>query len=354
MGVYKRGKNYYILYHYQGRRIREKVGPDYNDALDAFYSRKGDIARGKFDLHKVYPSPLFEDFAQKYLEWAKLNHRSYQTMDQSRSKRLLRFFKGKRLHEITTWLIDKYKSERIREVSPSTLNRELSVLSSMFSRAIKWEVLKDHPMKGGKVQKLREESQKERILEEEEEEALLANSSGWLKDMIMHALDSGMRLSELTHLKWEDVDLTHQFLTVRNTKSGKDRKIPLTTRVITVLRKRMDTKEDSGYVFPHGQGNQLWRVRSAFVRLLKRTNLNGLRFHDLRHTFATRLVTGGADLSTVQKLLGHQDIRMTQRYSHPSSEDMKKAISVLEKIQIDSHKTTTKGKISNLRNYVSY
>lgn len=341
MGVYKRGKNYYILYYYDGHRIREKVGPDYDEALAAFYSRKGDIVKGKFDLHKVKPSPLFEDFANKYLEWAEANHRSYKTFDKPRIKCLLTFFKGKRLHEINSWIIDKFKQTRKQNVSPSTVNLDLAVLSSIFSRAIVWGLLKDHPMKGRKVEKLPTESQKERILTEDEEEVLLASSSGWLRDIIILALDTGMRLSELIHLKWEDVDLTRQFLTVRNTKSGRDRKIPLTLRVILTLLNRKKSPGATEHIFPHGQGNQLWRVRSAFVRLLKRINIKGLRFHDLRHTFATKLITQGVDLATVQKLLGHQDIRMTQRYSHPSSDDMKKAIRILEKRHLNSHKTAT-------------
>jgi integrase len=341
MGVYKRGENYYILYYYDGRRIREKVGPDYDEALDAFYSRKGDIVKGKFDLHKVKPSPLFEHFTEKYLEWAQVNHRSYKTFDEPRIKCLLAFFKGKRLHEINSWIIDKFKQARKQKVSPSTINLDLAVLSSMFSRAIVWELLNDHPMKWHKVEKLKTETQKERILTEDEEQTLLASSSGWLRDMIILALDTGMRLSELTHLKWQDVDLTRQFLTVRNTKNGRDRKIPLTSRVITTLLRRKNLPDISDFVFPSGKGNHLWRVRSAYVRLLKRANIKGIRFHDLRHTFATRLVVGGTDIATVQKLLGHQDIRMTQRYSHPSSDDMKKAIRTLEKKQIHSHKTAT-------------
>jgi integrase len=341
MAVYKRRKTYYILYYYQGRRIREKVGPDYDEALNAFYSRKGDIVKGKFDLNKVKLPPLFEDFSKKYLEWAELNHRSYKTFDQPRVRCLLTYFKGKRLTEINSWAIERFKLDRKQKVSSSTVNLELAVLSSMLSRAVDWGALHDNPLKSVKVKKLRTNSRKERILTEDEEESLLDSSSGWLKDMIILALDTGMRLSELTHLKWEDVDLSHQFLTVRNTKSARDRKIPLTSRVISILFRRKEHADGATFVFPHGHGSQLWRVRSAFVRLLKRTNITGLRFHDLRHTFATRLVTGGTDIATVQKLLGHQDIRMTQRYSHPSSDDMKRAIYTLEKNQINSHKTAT-------------
>jgi integrase len=160
----------------------------------------------------------------------------------------------------------------------------------------------------------------------------------------MTALDTGMRLSELLNLRREEVDLGQRVLTVRNTKSGRDRRIPLTQRVLSVVRERMRDPEPSGYLFPQGKGKRPWHARLRFARACERASLAGVRFHDLRHSFATRLVTRGVDLATVQRLLGHQDVRMTVRYAHPRSEDIKKAIRTLEEMAGYSHKMDTTSK----------
>lgn len=346
MGVCKIRGKWAIDYYFQGRRIREVVGTNRRQAERALAARKGEIVQGKFNLHMVKPTPYFEDFAKEYLEWAKNNHRSWERMDAVCVRALLNCFKGKRLHEITPWLIEKFKLKRKEEVKPATINRELAVLSSIFSRAIEWGKLAEHPMKGGRVKKFREESFKERILSEEEEKRLLDACSGWFKDFVVMAVDTGMRLSELINLRREDVDLKNGVVRVRNTKSGRDRKIALTDRVISILKKIERCDEDNEYIFPHGKGEMLWAVRSAFLRACKRANLQGLRFHDLRHTFATRLVTAGIDLVTVQRLLGHQNIQMTMRYSHPGSEEIRRAVKVLEENARSSQQMDSKEKIN--------
>lgn len=352
MGICKIRKKWGIDYYFQGRRIREVVGTNRRQAERALASRKGEIVQGKFSLEKIKPTPYFEDFSEEYLEWAKVNHRSWERMDQWCIKKLKGFLGRRRLGEITTWLIEKYKAQRKDEVASATINRDLSVLSSMLSRAIEWGRLIDHPMKGGRVKKFREESLKERILSEEEEGTLISVCSGWFKDMVIVALDTGMRLSELMNLKWEEVDFNRGEVAVRNTKSGKDRRIPLTERVMSVLKERRENNGTIEYVFPRAKGKQPWRVRSAFVRACEKASIKGLRFHDLRHTCATRLVTGGVDLATVQKFIGHQDVRMTLRYSHPSSEEMKKAVRVLEEKAGSSQQMDTiekmRGKVKSI------
>jgi len=348
MGVYKRGNVYYIDYYFEGNRIRERVGKNKRQAELALASRKGEIAQGKFNLERVKKTPYFEEFAKEYLDWAKINHRSWERMDAVRIKCLSNFFSGRRLNEITPWLIEKFKSERKDKVKPATINRELAVLSAMLSQAIEWGKLNEHPMKGGKVKKLREDGHKEKILTEEEESRLLSVCRGWFKEMVVIALDTGMRLSEIIELKKEDIDLNNHLIKVKHTKSGRERKIPLTERVFSILAERIKEVKDSEFIFAKGNGNKLWAVRSAFLRACKRAGFVGLRFHDLRHTFATRLVTSGIDLATVQKLLGHENIQMTLRYSHPRSEDMKRAIKILEKNAESSHKMVTKDEMKLL------
>lgn len=331
MGVYRRGKIWYIDYYFEGKRIREAVGTNKKEAEKALESRLGEIIQGKFSIEKIKPAPFFENFAKEYLEWAKTNHRSWKSMDLVRIRSLLRFFKGKRLNQITPWLIEKFKSTRKSEVKPATVNRELTVLSSMFSKAIKWKLIHDHPIKGGRVNKLPEQSLKERILSIEEEKILLKFCNEWTKDLIIVALDTGMRLGEILSLTWEQVDFNTKSILVMHTKTGIERRVPMTERVYSVLIKRKEESQISN-VFPAIKGDSKSRASTSLKRACQRAKIYGLRFHDLRHTFATRLVTSGVDLATVKKILGHSTIRTTERYLHPSSEEDKRAVIVLNNI----------------------
>lgn len=117
MGVYKRGKVYYIDYYYQGKRFRESVGTNKRQAEKMLEVRHTEILQGRFDLHKIRLTPYFQQFANEYLEWAKVNHKSYETMDVPRVKSLLRFFMGKRLGQINEWLINQFKKKRKEVVS---------------------------------------------------------------------------------------------------------------------------------------------------------------------------------------------------------------------------------------------
>lgn len=91
---------------------------------------------------------------------------------------------------------------------------------------------------------------------------------------------------------------------------------------------RLRHHQMSSCVFTY-KGNPLKKIRNSFLLTCKRANIKNLRFHDLRHTFATRLVLSGIDLVTVSKLLGHSSIHMTMRYSHPTPEALKKAVEAL-------------------------
>ncbi len=217
MGVYFHHGKWYIDYYYHGKRVREPVGTNKRQALKALNARLGDIVHGRFRIEEAKPSPYFEDFSKQYLEWAKDNHKSWKSMDAVRIRALLSFFKGKRLHNITPFLIEGYKSFRKDMVKPATINRELTVLSAIFSRAVDWGYLSNHPMKGGKVKKLREESLKERILSVEEEKILLESSEPWIRGVLVVALDTGMRLGEILSLAWEQIDFHRRVILVKLT-----------------------------------------------------------------------------------------------------------------------------------------
>jgi len=346
MSIFQKGGKWYIDYYYEGRRIREVAGSNKRQAEIALTARRGEILQGRFNLESVRPSPLFEKVMEEYSSWAAINKRSWWFAKTSRIPPLDRYFKGKTLRTITPWIIEKYKAHRRKTVKPATVNRELALLSHFFTKAIEWGHAKDHPMKGGKVKKLPGEVMRERILNREEEDRLLAEASPDLRPVLILALDTGMRFGEIIGLEWERVDLVQGDLLISQSKSGRPRRIPLSARVheaLQKIRERCGTLRPEGPVFSRQDGKQIRSVREAFDGAKKRAGLLGLRFHDLRHTFATRLVTGGVDIVTVQRLLGHLTLAMTQRYTHPTSADMNRAIEVLNRHQVvrDGHHMDT-------------
>ena len=153
----------------------------------------------------------------------------------------------------------------------------------MFSKAIEWGKADTSP--ASKVRKFREPNHRIRYLEKEEVAGLYAACSDHLKPIVAVALHTGMRKGEILGLKWADVNLR--------------------TRIISIL----DTKNPrSSYVFCAKDGTPYRDIKVGFRAALKRVKIENFRFHDLRHTFASRLVMRGVDLKTVQELLGHKDI----------------------------------------------
>lgn len=158
------------------------------------------------------------------------------------------------------------------------------------------------------------------------------------KAVIYVLVNTGLRRQEVINLTLQDIDLTSRILNVRHGKGGKDRVIPLNDIVISALleylKVRPDTDSDALFI-----GMRSARVpigvqymHRLFHRCLDESGIrrSGLTLHKLRHTFATRLLERGADLRTLQELLGHDDLNTTQIYAHASRERLTEAVRLLE------------------------
>lgn len=157
-----------------------------------------------------------------------------------------------------------------------------------------------------------------RILSSDVRRRFFSASPEFLKPILLTALKTGMRQGEILNLKWKDVDLDHETISVTHTKSKKLREIPIHPELREAL-KRLPKR--SQYVFCNESGNRYNRhgmVRAAFDRAKKNAVLEDLTFHALRHNFASELVAKGADLRTIQEYMGHSSLRMLQRYAHVS------------------------------------
>jgi len=154
-----------------------------------------------------------------------------------------------------------------------------------------------------------------------------------LKSVVLVALNTGLRRGEILNLKWQDVNFTERFIAVRETKSKKNRYVPMNQETFDLLRALF--RHTSGdYVFPGvkpGQHLSESYVTHWFGETVKEAGIEDFHFHDLRHTFASWLVMSGIDLTTVQQLLGHQTYQMTLKYAHLSPEHRKSAVDILSR-----------------------
>jgi integrase len=258
--------------------------------------------------------------------------------DESSFKHLSGFFEGMRLMDITPARVSEYKTLRRKEtgrkkepIKPATLARELEVLRHALNLAVReWEWLEKSPFEKVRIERV--DNRVERWLTPEEEAKLRGFSLPWLKDIIIFALNTGARQDEILSLKWPEVSLEGGTVTFLKIKNKERRTIPINKTLRELLASKRKVRNISGYVFASQAGIKIdaRNLLRAFYKVRKAAGLQELRFHDLRHTFATRLVQAGIDLYVVKELLGHKTIVMTMRYAHHYPESLRRGVEVLD------------------------
>ena len=327
-------KKWYYYYRVNGKRIRRVVphAQSRAEALKVLQVKVADTYRGSNGFQKETKRITFNELAELYLEkYAKLNKKSWRSGDKSYlDAHLCPFFGEEFIADVTPLMIEEYRKKRLRKsVSKSTVNRELAVMRKMYNLAIDWELAESNPV--ARIKFFSEsDTQKERVLTAEEEQRLLAECADHLRPIIITALNTGMRRGEILNLKWSQADLQDRIIVVTETKGGKDRIVPINAVLYLELRKLKDQNGTSEYVFVNPKTNSPYGdVKNAFRAACERAKIVGLRFHDLRHTFATRLVQAGVDIITVKELLGHSSVRVTERYTHSNKDSKFRAVDLL-------------------------
>ena len=249
-------------------------------------------------------------------------------------KNLRAFFGERALSEITAKDIVAYKNKRYEDgMAPATINRELSNLKKAFNLAMReWEWCEGNPV--ARVSMEKENNKRDRWLSEEEEQRLLGKCAPWLCAVVLFALHTGMRMGEVIDLTWWGVDHVRRTVTIFRSKNGERRTIPVNDTVLQILKEKakvrsleLDRVFCSKALTPMESGH----LRRAFRLALRKAKIQDFHFHDLRHTFATRLVQAGVDLYKVQRLLGHKSPLMTQRYAHHYPESLRDGVEILDR-----------------------
>lgn len=347
MRLFKRNGYWYVDirgYGIKRQRLRlskwKRVAQEIADDIEA------KIVRQEW-LGTVNSKITFKEFSQKYLSTyasTSLRPPSYNRYQDIINRILIPHFGDKKLSEIRPEDVEAFRSHRLKEVSPSTVNREFTRLRSIFYKAVEWGYLRHYPFKTvkeykeppGKVRFITPEEY-ERLLRASDPNSLLNNPNNWgrtfsklltafLRPIIITAFHTGMRMGEILNLKWKDIDFKNRIISVEMTKNNERRTIPINKTLYDVL-KSLPIHLGTEKLFPNLTTQQL---SSAFRRACKRAGIKDFRFHDLRHSFASYLTMGQQNLRTVQTLLGHKDLRMTMRYSHLSDQTLKEAVTLLD------------------------
>lgn len=333
MGVFKRRINnkkgntayWYARYRVNGKDKWEslgKVGEITKTIAEAILSeRKKQIRLGAYDMMTA-KIPTIDDFSKEYIDYVKnvKKKRSWKK-DEVILCRINNYFGNKRLNEINPKDIDEYKDYLLNKgFKPASVNRELSCMKYMYNLAKRWKkFFGDNPV--SQVEFLDEGEGITRILTQEEENRLLNESPMYLRNIIIAALNTGMRKMEILSLKWEFVNLDKNTITINqsNTKSKKTRMIPISSYLRKILLEQKLLCGGSEYVFPNDSGDShITDIKRSFSTACKKAEITGFRFHDLRHTAGTRMIESGVNVVLVSKILGHSDINLTvKRYIHP-------------------------------------
>ena len=335
MGLFEKAKgsgDWWIRYADQyGHIHREKVGPK-SLAMEAYRKRKTQIREGDFFPKQIGRSRdmLFKDMAKLYLEdHSKVNKRSYPT-DCYNMRRLTQTFGEKALSEITPPDVERFKARLNKEVSTATTNRHLALLTGVINKAIEWGKTNNNPFR--KVKKFKENNERVRYLTEEEEPLLriVFPEEHWPKVEI--AYNTGLRRGEQFNLKWIEVNFHARTITIQDSKNGERGYVKMNDRVVEILR-NLPSRLKSEWVFPSETGttplNANNFINRVFGPALKEARIGDFRWHDLRHTFGSRLAMAGVDLRTIQELMRHKTIKMTLRYTHLSPSHTLEAVNKL-------------------------
>jgi integrase len=330
------GKTFYLRYRDQrGTQKQYKVGAAQH--LSADVARKqaqkmlGRIALGEDPAEEkkiLRQVPTFAEFAaDRYMPFVKGYKRSWKTDKSLLRNHLIPRLGGKHLDQITKKdIIAIHHGRRADGAAPGSANRLLILMRYIFNLALKWELagVTKNPTKG--VPLFEENNKRERYLTKEEAQrlyaCLLESDNEMLQYIVPMLILTGARKREVLDARWEDFDLARRLWRIPISKTGKARHVPLSDGVIRLLH-TVPRFPDCPFLVPNPKTLRPYvSIYYSWNTARKATGLPEVRVHDLRHSFASFLINAGRSIYEVQKILGHTQIRTTQRYAHLSQDTL--------------------------------
>jgi integrase len=326
--IRKRGDRYQV----QVRRLGVgSVSKSFHVLKDAeAWARQTEIQADRHDLpsdRKVLTQITLAELVTRYRDTVSIKKRGYAVERIRLNAFLLHPMCRRRLSELTGANFAAYRDERLREVKPATLKRQLGPIHNLFEIARdEWGIpLRDNPL--AKLNLNAPDDRRERRLRPGELDGLIkaarAGRNPLIEKIILFALETAMRRGEILNIRADDVDAERRTLLIPTTKNGHARTIPLTANALAILR---DADRGTDKLFPISPN----AFRLAWERLKRRAKIENLHFHDLRHEAISRFFEKGLSTPEVALISGHRDMRMLFRYAHASRER------VLEKLEAQS------------------
>lgn len=367
--MYQRKGTWYAEFVHEGIRYKKSLGVGISKTVAK--EREGkyrqEVREGK---HQVKARRIrFETFVDRYLEHARVNKKLKSAKRNEVSVgQLMPYFKGKLLGAIHPWEVEQYKkARRDAGASPATVNRDVACLRNMMNKAVEWGYLQLNPI--ARVKLLHEDNEVMWVLCPDEEVRLLEECDKirqpekYLRDLVEFALYSGMRQAEILGLRRSNVHLDENYVLATDTKTHHDRPVPLNDTTREIVVRRME-RPGSDYVFCNHKGEMLTHLSRGFEPARKKAGLIRwevkdkktvevrFRFHDLRHTFGSRLGMNGVDLKTIMEIMGHKTAKVAMRYQHPSPSHKQNAVKCLDEIKKILPPKVTPQKAVSLENYM--
>lgn len=382
MSVYKRtwkrpdgskGACWYFHRTINGLRYRDRIPTARTKAQAEEAERQilAEIHAGTYG--KPQSNLLLKEFVERtFVPWSRANKDSWRS-DLSRLKPILDFFGKKRLKEIcdNPFLVETYKTKRLKmpviyksktgaissqkERSKTSINRELQLLSRIFTLAMERKEVKENPV--SRVDLFPERKRKRRLHLDERARLLAAISSSdgqgkreHLSAIIILDLNTGLRRTELLSLKVADVDFQHNTIRATETKNGEEREVIMNATARGLLLDLAGTAQARGweYIFTNPRTRTRYKdVKKAFKNACRDAGIEDLRLHDLRHEFAS---TAGDDpqvsMAALAETMGHKDWKTTMQYTHASRASKLKVVNAQERRETENggHKTVTNEK----------
>jgi integrase len=322
MALYQRGRIWYADYYANGERFQESTGKANKREAEKYIAlRISEVERGVF----VKPVNItLAEFSTRYIEYAKAHKRSWKR-DVQMLGHLQAFFAAAKLRDITPSRVEEYQQARLKDVAPATVNRELAVLKHGYFLAERWGLHQGtNPVR--LVKFLRENNLKFHALSEDDERALLLASPPYLRDMILFAIHTGLRTSDIFNLEWTEVDIGQQRLKKIVKKSDRPLSLPLNDTAFGIIEARQGNQHGPYVFYNPMTGDKFKDVKGALAAAVKRAGLGKITWHMFRHTFASRLTRDGVDIVTVKELLGHSNVSTTMRYAHSNDDAKRRAV----------------------------
>jgi len=349
MSIYKRADSglYWYRFEFGGRlyqgstKMRNRKAAERIEAVI-----KTRLAEGRVGILERKPAPLLREYLPHFLEVVALGCKPRTgRFYKKHLARSLAVFGSHGLDAIGAESIRALRDDRLREGRAGrTVNCDLSALRRLFSVAVKEGVLESSPFAGRRVE-FCPENRRERILSYTEEGRYLAVVNPLLHDVAVVMLEMGLRPSEVFQVHSRDVNLFHSppYVHVPDSKTVNGRRdVSITSRALAVISARL-SRARGGYLFPwrHGNGkphydSAVTDVHKAHERALAASKIDpSFRLYDLRHTYGTRAAEAGVDPLTLARLMGHADLKTTQRYVHLSKRHLAEAQARIERFRTE-------------------